>query len=571
MRQQDHRRAIVPLQIGPWLGVTLWIGTLLNAPTAWSRTSGFWANAPAFWTVAGPVAEWALVTGTLGLILLSAQVVGPLLFRSISIAALLISAACAYYMARFGVVIGHGVLNAVLTADHAMSGEIVGMWSIVSFLMLGLVPAVIVWRRPTGLGLWSGWRNRAWRIKAVVMLLISATLLSGGNMALKKARKALKEPGGPEINLVGVAAHTYLPSNWISALGMVVAGRVRQARDDARLIIPAKQHQYRTTTPLSDALVILVIGETTRSDHLGLLGYRRDTTPHLSAAKGVAAFAGWSCDTSTKLSLACMFVRPSAVVATGPGQPDRIIEDNVFSVYRSLGFRIDLLAMQSEEGFYSRVRPDSIKFREMIVADPANAGMRLDDRLLLPEVDRFLATQQTGSRPQLLVLHTKGSHAMYSQRYPREFARWTPECMSSDDVCSVDELTNAFDNSVLFIDQMLHDLRRMVEQRKAMMIFVPDHGESISENSHFHATPRHIAPPEQRRVPLVFWASDSWLAQPVLGERFARLQARAQGARALPTDDPTYGHHNLFASMLGCIGVEGENASALPTSVDLCR
>jgi len=103
-----------------------------------------------------------------------------------------------------------------------------------------------------------------------------------------------------------------------------------------------------------------------------------------------------------------------------------------------------------------------------------------------------------------------------------------------------------------------------------LMVYSSDHGESIDANQHFHASPRESAPPEQRRVPLIFWASDSWRADRVLGARFARLQARAVAARERPHDDTSIGHQNLFASMLGCAGVDSPDGG-IPPELDLCR
>ncbi len=60
---------------------------------------------------------------------------------------------------------------------------------------------------------------------------------------------------------------------------------------------------------LDDTYVVFIIGETTRWDHMGILGYNRNTTPKLAQEKNLVAFRGTSCDTATKLSLRCMFVR----------------------------------------------------------------------------------------------------------------------------------------------------------------------------------------------------------------------------------------------------------------------
>ncbi|MFN3302778.1 MAG: sulfatase-like hydrolase/transferase [Roseateles sp.] len=295
---------------------------------------------------------------------------------------------------------------------------------------------------------------------------------------------------------------------------MTVANRTTVALRDGRLTDPAERFDYREKASLDDVTVVLVIGETTPHDHLALLGYGRDTTPRLGRERDLVAFRAESCDTSTRLSLACMFVRPEGVV-TGDGfKTDRINEEMVFSVFRELGFSIELFAMQSEVGFYHRVGPDFYKMREIIVAGADDAPRAVYDELLLPEVEASLRRHPDGRH--LIVLHKKGSHFLYSQRYPRQFARWTPECLDADDRCSKQELVNAYDNSVLYGDHVLSELLSRLRDRKALVVFTSDHGESIGDGTHFHGTPRAIAPPEQRRAPLMFWGSPALLGtQPV--------------------------------------------------------
>ncbi|VTM76277.1 phosphoethanolamine transferase [Klebsiella pneumoniae] len=45
--------------------------------------------------------------------------------------------------------------------------------------------------------------------------------------------------------------------------------------------------------------------------------------------------------------------------------------------------------------------------------------------LLVDEMKRGMA-QGNASGKHLIILHTKGSHFNYTQRYPRSFAQWKP-------------------------------------------------------------------------------------------------------------------------------------------------
>jgi KDO II ethanolaminephosphotransferase len=132
--------------------------------------------------------------------------------------------------------------------------------------------------------------------------------------------------------------------------------------------------------------------------------------------------------------------------------------------------------------------------------------------------------------------------------------------------CTREQFLNSFDNSILFTDQVLAETIALLRERKALLVYSSDHGESIGDNEHFHATPRKVAPPEQRAVPLIFWASDRFVGDPVLRAGYQRLQARA----ADPARRGGTGHHNLFASMLGCLAVRSPDGGITPGQ-DLCH
>lgn len=555
------------------LASTVYIGLLLNAAVIWRRAGAFPAATPGWLQLGMTLAELLLLLSLTGLMLSLAALAGRWAWRLLAGKMLLASAVCAYYMTRFDVVIGFGVLGAVFTTDHDMSGEVVGLWLVGWCLLFGLLPLAWLWRRETPCSLRRALRHPsrlfAW---ALVLLLLGVGFAAGQRLHLWTARAIAGEGDAAALRPAGSIAHAYVPINWIAGAGLLAGNAWQERRAQTRLVDPGHRFRYVAGTDLSDLVVVFVIGETARSDRFGLLGHDRQTSPRLAALPGVAAFAGRSCDTSTKLSLACMFVRPEGLRSPPDLGPDLILEDKVFAVHKRLGFHIELFAMQGEAGFYSQVHAASYKLREMIAAQPENAGRPADDRMLLPEISAALqrhaqrAPAGQPTQPLLLLLHTKGSHYIYSRRYPREFARWQPECMSTDAFCSREMLLNAFDNSILFTDHVLAEAIARLRDRKALLVYSSDHGESIDDNTHFHATPRRVAPPEQRQVPLIFWASERFLADPVLAEGYRRLQARAAG----PLGRAGTGHHNLFASLLGCLGVTSPDGGITPAH-NLCH
>ncbi len=113
-----------------------------------------------------------------------------------------------------------------------------------------------------------------------------------------------------------------------------------------------------------------------------------------------------------------------------------------------------------------------------------------------------------------VVLHTSTSHGpTYSKKYPAQFELFKPVCNSVElGNCSKEELINAYDNTVVYTDYILHNLIEDLKQLKeynSAMLFVSDHGESLGENNlYMHGLPMSIAPKEQYEIPFIVWVSD---------------------------------------------------------------
>ena len=522
--------------------LAVYVGLILNLPVFYRRFSPFldkfevmqWLSALAEGVAAVMLTFFLFRLLSLG---------GKVFWRITASLLVVISVSASYYMAFFNVVIGYGIVASVMTTDTDLSKEVVGYHFILWMVLVSLIPLVLIWWSSLRMTLLDQLKTPGQRIKPLLLMLLALLLTWGPIRYFDKLQSANEKVTNVDLpSYGGVVAHSYLPSNWLSAVGLFAYTTYDERMDSGNLLDPAKKFTYKAPEGLDDTYVVFVIGETTRWDHMGLLGYERDNTPKLSKEKNLVAFRGESCDTSTKLSLRCMFVREGGTM-DNPGRT--LKEQNVFAVLKELGFSSDLFAMQSEVWFYNNTDADSYAFREQIGSEKRNQGKSVDDMLLIPELKASIDDHPKGKH--LVILHTKGSHYLYSQRYPREFARYQPECMGVDDTCSKAMLINAYDNSILYVDTMLDSVFDQLRDKKAIVFYAADHGESISENMHLHGTPRNMAPPEQFRVPMIVWASDKYLADPTNKSAFEQLQAEQKAGR-------THRHVELFDTIMGCLG-----------------
>ena len=79
--------------------------------------------------------------------------------------------------------------------------------------------------------------------------------------------------------------------------------------------------------------------------------------------------------------------------------------------------------------------------------------------------------------------------------------------------CNQQELINAYDNTIVYTDYILHsliDTLNAMKDYKSAMLFVSDHGESLGEkNLYMHGIPISLAPKEQYEIPFLVWTSSN--------------------------------------------------------------
>jgi lipid A ethanolaminephosphotransferase len=151
----------------------------------------------------------------------------------------------------------------------------------------------------------------------------------------------------------------------------------------------------------------------------------------------------------------------------------------------------------------------------------------------------------------LIVLHQMGSHGpAYYKRYPEAFRVFTPTCESSQlDECSQEEISNAYDNTIVYTDHFLAEvislLKNNDEHFETAMFYASDHGESLGEGGvYLHGMPYWIAPGSQTAVSMILW----------FGPNFDDVDA--EDVRAV-IDTPLT-HDNIFHTLLGLFEIHSQ-------------
>ncbi|MBE7366710.1 phosphoethanolamine transferase [Ramlibacter pallidus] len=510
------------------LGVSSWLAAAGNWP--------LWRELHVLGLLEKP-AGWALgaVAGGMVLLLLTAllgMLAWPRVLRPAAALLLVAAAAGAHFMGSYGVVIDKGMLLNVLQTDRHEAADLVGPAFALSAGLLAGVPLLLLARcrsRPVG------WRAAARRNLGIVAgsLALVVLLALAGFQPLASAMRNHKH-----------LRYMVNPLNTVYALGALAARPLRQVPQPL-LATGLDAH----VPPRGDRppLLLLVVGETGRSDHFALNGYGRDTTPELRR-EGVASFRdAWSCGTSTAASLPCMF----SPLGRATFEARTRDTEGLLDVLQHAGMAVLWIDNQSGcKGVCDRVPSVHLARAQ----DPALcAGGQCLDGILLQGLDRRLAEMpaQQRARGVVLVLHQIGSHGpAYHARSPAAFKRFQPECTAANlQECSRQEVVNAYDNSIAYTDHVLASairwLRAVEPQWDTGLLYVSDHGESLGENNlYLHGLPYGIAPDVQKHVPWITWLSTGLQARTGV-----ELECLRQGEVRLT-------HDHLFHSVLGLMQVE---------------
>lgn len=470
---------------------------------------------------------WAFFT-----LLLTLVSFRPLLKPALTLVAL-VSAAAAYFMNSYGVVIDTVMVQNIFETNPGEAAALFSLRLVGYLLVLGVLPAAIIWLTPVTYR--SFFRGLLNKVLVIAGCLVVVAVCVG----------SFYSTYAPVFRQEDKLTHFINPTNYIYAVGKYTKQRlgikehlvVQAIGEDAVMT-------QRVRADGKKSLMIFVVGETARADHFSLNGYARDTNPEL-AKLNIINFANVSsCGTSTAVSVPCMFSKfPREDYSDKKGKTYQGLLD----VLQRVGVQVLWLDNNSDcKGTCLRVPNRDISKNQ---PGPFCDGKNCLDEAMLQDLQAYIDGLKDNA---IIVLHADGSHGPeYYDRYPKSLERFTPVCHTNQlGSCSTEELVNVYDNTILYTDFFLSkvvELLKHNEQRfDTTMLYVSDHGESLGENGvYLHAAPYAIAPKAQTHVPMVMWFGDGALS----GEGIDRgcLEGKAKADEL--------SHDNLFHSVLGLYDV----------------
>lgn len=412
------------------------------------------------------------------------------------------NAICLYFINTYNVLIDRAMMGNVFNTQASEATSFFS-WSFVAYiLILGVPPCIWLFKKMTDYGSF-----KRFLANAGTALIVMAAILAGN----------LKNTTWIDYH-APVLGSKLMP--WSYTVNSIRYYNYWKKMNQKEIRLPDA-----TFTTDSKDIVVLIIGESARSQNFSLYGYERETNP-LMASDSVVALKARASETYTTAAVkAILSHKPSGDLYEI--LPNYLQRNGVDVVWRKSNWGTPPLHIERNYG------KGSLKDR-FPEADDRYDGILfhgLKDEILSCEKDKIF-----------IAIHTYTSHGpSYYANTPDGHKKFFPECTTVEmSKASQNELINSYDNTIVYTDYLVHSvidmLRSDFPDRRSCVIFISDHGESLGEGGlYMHGVPKNMAPDAQLDIPFIVWTSD--------------------GAASIK-DTGIVGHYHIYHSVLNFLGMD---------------
>ncbi|GIJ97237.1 phosphoethanolamine transferase EptA [Capnocytophaga stomatis] len=387
----------------------------------------------------------------------------------------ILNAIAVYFINTYNIIVDESMIGNVINTNYEESSSFFSFKMILYVIFLGIVPSIYIIKAK----IVKPKVKKSFVTLSLTLVFMITLAFANGNSWLWIDKNS-KQLGG-------------LAMPWSYAVNTSLFYIHKYQENRKEILLPDA-----TIKDNEKSVVVLVIGESARSQNFSLYGYSKNTNPLLSKTENVFHFEATSCATYTTAGVKCILEHQN----TGDLYeilPNYLHRNNVEVVWRTTNSGeppIHIEKYQTGSFLRENCQGEGCNYDEVLISG-------LKEQIASSTKDKIL-----------IILHTSTSHGpTYNKKYPPQFEVFKPVCNSVELAkCTQEELLNAYDNTIVYTDYILHKIienLKELKEYKSTMLYVSDHGESLGEkNLYMHGLPMSIAPKEQYEIPFIVWVSE---------------------------------------------------------------
>lgn len=313
--------------------------------------------------------------------------------------------------------------------------------------------------------------------------------------------------------------------------------------DHENVLVKMRAYRPEITHNKGEAqYIVYILGESGSRHRMGIYGYHLDTTPRMGKRLEDGKLYVFTDVVSPHSQTIEVLKKLYTFHRTGL-DGEWMDYGNLFSILRAAGYHTAWLSNQEYSGKYGNVARcyaelcDEMHFT--VIADREDNLPRGKDEQVLPFLDEMLA--KAGKEKCFAVIHLMGEHCTYKDRYPDVYSKF-----NENDEMGKEKRTQAeYDNAVLYNDTVVDEIIQRFEDKDAIIVYAPDHGEEVCEEGDYFGHYEGRGTRYMMEIPMVVWTSS------IFKEKHAELEKRIAAAVQRPymTDD-------MIHTLMDLAGVE---------------
>lgn len=264
-------------------------------------------------------------------------------------------------------------------------------------------------------------------------------------------------------------------------------------------LIEAKDKMSVDSCSFKSPNIVLIIGESYGKLHSQQYGYFMPTTPRQIKREKSGLLVPFS-DVVAPWNLTS-FVFKNVFSLHVVGEKGEWCDYPLFpSLFRKAGYHVTFITNQflpkAKQAVYDFSGGFFLNHPELSEAmfDSRNQQLYRFDRGLLDDYDKN--QQQHNTDHNLIIFHLLGQHVKYNQRFPsdrRHFKAEDYEKKRADLDGKQRNILADYDNAVLYNDSIVDAIISRFEDKEAIIIYMPDHGEECYEGNRGFICRNHSA------------------------------------------------------------------------------
>lgn len=308
--------------------------------------------------------------------------------------------------------------------------------------------------------------------------------------------------------------------------------------------------KFRATKMSKGETHIVVIGESLNKNHMGIYGYIRDTTPHLSKmlkeGKLLLFTNTYSNHTHTVPVLSLALTEANQYNHKNYYESLSIVE-----ILKKAKLETYWLSNQNIYGEWDNMVSVLATGADKLIALNHTIGCSVQtqqyDEALIEPLEAIFS--QPSSKNRVVFIHLMGSHSVYGSRYPEEkFSIFTKDLNATvfGKSALINQELNRYDNTIVYNDYVVSSLLKAIQKQKgvASFTYISDHADDINRDlghSKDHFTY------EMTQIPFLLWFSDEYIKK--YPKKYGRL---------LHNRDRLFSNDMLYDTLIGLFEIETE-------------